>query len=82
MHFAFSVLRTIIQSIHPALNRNLLLALIGRLVYNRGAEDKEIGRWRYRGTCVSTVEVYDPATDTWTQASDMPGARGGPIPPV
>jgi N-acetylneuraminic acid mutarotase len=21
------------------------------------------------------VEVYDPATDTWTQASDMPGAR-------
>ena len=25
--------------------------------------------------CVSTVEVYDPATDTWTQASDMPWAR-------
>ena len=25
--------------------------------------------------CVSTVEVYDPATDTWTQASDMPRTR-------
>jgi N-acetylneuraminic acid mutarotase len=24
---------------------------------------------------LSTVEVYDPATDTWTQASDMPRAR-------
>jgi len=24
---------------------------------------------------VSTAEIYDPATDTWTQASDMPGNR-------
>jgi len=28
-------------------------------------------------SCVPTVEVYDPATDTWTQASDMPWARLG-----
>jgi RNA polymerase sigma factor (sigma-70 family) len=27
--------------------------------------------------CVPTVEVYDPATDTWTQASDMPWPRFG-----
>jgi N-acetylneuraminic acid mutarotase len=24
---------------------------------------------------LSTVEVYDPASDTWTQSSDMPGFR-------
>jgi len=27
---------------------------------------------------VATVEVYDPATDTWTTASDMPTGRFGP----
>ena len=27
--------------------------------------------------CVPTVEVYDPATDTWTRSSDMPWARYG-----
>jgi N-acetylneuraminic acid mutarotase len=27
--------------------------------------------------CVATVEVYDPATDTWAQASDMPRTRVG-----
>jgi len=26
--------------------------------------------------CVSTMEVYDPGTDTWTQGADMPTARG------
>jgi N-acetylneuraminic acid mutarotase len=27
---------------------------------------------------VATVEVYDPATDTWSHAPDMPHVRGGP----
>ena len=27
---------------------------------------------------INTVEVYDPATDTWTGASDMPTGRYGP----
>ena len=27
---------------------------------------------------VGTVEVYDPATDTWTTAPDMPAGRFGP----
>ena len=27
---------------------------------------------------VATVEVYDPATDTWTTAPDMPTGRFGP----
>jgi N-acetylneuraminic acid mutarotase len=31
--------------------------------------------WGVVEVLVSIVEVYDPATDTWTQASDMPGAR-------
>jgi len=26
---------------------------------------------------VSTVEIYDPATDSWTRGSDMPTARAG-----
>jgi N-acetylneuraminic acid mutarotase len=26
---------------------------------------------------LTTVEIYDPATDTWTQASDMPRPRSG-----
>ena len=33
------------------------------------------GVTRYPG--VSTVEVYDPATDTWTTAPDMPTGRSG-----
>jgi len=28
------------------------------------------------GSGISTVEAYDPATDTWTQKADMPTARG------
>ena len=31
--------------------------------------------WGVPDGFVPTVEVYDPATDTWTQASDMPRAR-------
>ena len=32
-------------------------------------------KWDGPEGIVSTVEVYDPATDTWIQASDMPGSR-------
>ena len=32
-------------------------------------------KWGGPEGIVPTVEVYDPATDTWTQASDMPRAR-------
>jgi len=27
-------------------------------------------------TCILTVEVYEPATDTWTQKGDIPASRG------
>jgi N-acetylneuraminic acid mutarotase len=33
------------------------------------------GGLSWGGTCVSAVEEYDPATDTWTTKSDMPTAR-------
>jgi N-acetylneuraminic acid mutarotase len=45
----------------------------GRIYVSGGATKygKLSGEW----DCVPTVEVYDPATDTWTQASDMPITR-------
>ena len=43
----------------------------GRIYVLGGATAWGGGEW----PCVQTVEVYDPATDTWTQASDMPRAR-------
>jgi N-acetylneuraminic acid mutarotase len=30
----------------------------------------------YGGTAILAVEVYDPATDTWTQKGNIPGRRG------
>ena len=33
--------------------------------------------WPRSSAPLSTVEVYDPATDTWTQASDMPWPKYG-----
>jgi len=32
-------------------------------------------KWGDAESSVPTVEVYDPAADTWTQASDMPTSR-------
>ena len=41
-----------------------------------------VGGWvtlrRNKFEALSTVEMYDPATDTWTQKADMPSTRGGP----
>ena len=34
-----------------------------------------IGGGKTGGTMASTVEEYDPATDTWTKKADMPTAR-------
>ena len=42
----------------------------GRIYVSGGKEANRPGR-----PCLPTVEVYDPATDTWTQASDMPRTR-------
>jgi len=45
----------------------------GRIYASGGATKWGLasGNWGH----VPTVEVYDPATDTWTQATDMPKAR-------
>jgi len=45
----------------------------GRIYISGGAT--KFGDFLKEWACVPTVEVYDPATDTWTQASDMPWAR-------
>ena len=42
----------------------------GKIYAIGGATDVSAG-----GRPFSTVEVYDPATDTWTQKADMPTAR-------
>ena len=39
-----------------------------------------IGGWKtFIGAGLSTVEEYDPMTDTWTQKADMPTPRGGAL---
>jgi N-acetylneuraminic acid mutarotase len=47
----------------------------GRIYVPSGAT--KFGEVTGNFSSVPTVEVYDPATDTWTQASDMPVARYG-----
>jgi N-acetylneuraminic acid mutarotase len=44
----------------------------GRIYVSGGYED-----WDTYTPTLSSVEVYDPATDTWVQSSDMPWARNG-----
>jgi hypothetical protein len=36
-----------------------------------------IGGWGASGTCLATVEEYDPVLDTWTPRASMPTARCG-----
>jgi N-acetylneuraminic acid mutarotase len=45
----------------------------GRIYVSGGATKWGLASGNF--SCVPTVEVYDPATDTWTQASDMPRVR-------
>jgi len=44
----------------------------GRIYISGGAT-----LWDFPFGILATVQVYDPATDTWTQATDMPRARFG-----
>jgi N-acetylneuraminic acid mutarotase len=47
----------------------------GRIYVSGGATGYVAGGVGAILPCAPTVEVYDPATDTWTQASDMPRPR-------
>ena len=44
---------------------------INGLIYAMGGRDVFQGRVRF----LATVEVYNPATDTWKQGTDMPAPR-------
>lgn len=47
----------------------------GKIYVIGGAEFHFIANWVYGVECYTTVEEYDPATDTWTEKSSMPTAR-------
>ena len=51
-------------------------AVVNGKIYAIGGYEKE-GVPAWGGPILSTVEEYDPVTDTWTQKADMPSARGG-----
>jgi RNA polymerase sigma factor (sigma-70 family) len=55
----------------PTARFKLAACVIDGQIYAFGGRTK----WDDPEAAVPTVEIYDPATDTWTQASDMPGAR-------
>jgi N-acetylneuraminic acid mutarotase len=58
----------------PTARRSLSTSVVDGTIYAIGGYIPDV-----RGhPGVATVEVYDPATDTWSTAPDMPTARFGP----
>ena len=56
------------------------LVMDGKIYAIGGAKVKkyQIGPgWGYSSKLLPTIEMYDPATDTWTQKADMPVPRSG-----
>jgi N-acetylneuraminic acid mutarotase len=52
-------------------------AVVNGKIYVIGGVSSEPANWQNEsGEILSTVEEYDPATDTWTRKADMPTARG------
>ena len=52
----------------------------GKIYAIGGGQTKKFQRglgWVYGGKVLSTIEMYDPVTDTWTQKADMPVPRVG-----
>jgi len=54
----------------PTLREHLAAVALGSRLYVIG------GRWSGTGN-LATLEIYEPATDRWSQGPDMPTARGG-----
>ena len=56
-------------------------AVVGGKIYAIGGSEMKKFRvgpgWGYSVKLLPTVEMYDPATDTWTQKADMPAPRSG-----
>ncbi len=63
----------------PTARVNVTTAVVNEKIYViGGAKKHKIKKgedFSYRLTELSTVEMYDPVTDTWTQKSDMPTPR-------
>ena len=55
----------------PTPRADLALAVVNGKIYAIGGAEGGLGNWR----TLSTVEVYDPATDTWDKKADMPTHR-------
>ena len=62
----------------PTARQGLSTNVVNGKVYaiGGGAITSISGKWDYTVETYSTVEEYNPATDTWTIKSDMPTARG------
>jgi N-acetylneuraminic acid mutarotase len=61
----------------PTARSVLAACVVDGRIYVSGGATKHGGMAAGTWGSVPTVEVYDPATDTWTQASDMPWPRFG-----
>ncbi len=63
-----------------ARSRVATLVVDGKIYAIGGAERKKFAigpGWGHSSKLLPVVEMYDPATDTWTQKADMPVTRGG-----
>ncbi len=58
----------------PTLRSHLATQVVGGKIYAIGGWDRRDGR----DTVLSSVAVYEPATDTWTKRADMPTPRWSP----
>ena len=57
----------------PTIRAGLPTSVVDGKIYAIGGDMKERGKMRTWG---AIVQVYDPKTDTWSQAEDMPTPRG------
>lgn len=57
----------------PTARSALGVAALNGKIYAIGGGDTE---WPYRGMPLSTVEVYDPSSNSWTTGAPMPTPRG------
>ena len=58
----------------PTARSGLSTSVVNGKIYAIGGQAGKAGPGG--GPLLSTVEVYDPATDTWKKKADMPTARG------
>lgn len=60
----------------PTPRQGLSANVVDGKIYAIGGATSPSSAYGASVTTFSTVEIYDPATDTWTSGADMPTARG------